>query len=298
MTQPVTIEARVLAVLGAVTVPMSAAALAAAIPERNAGSVAAAVSALARRGSIRRQHAEDGVLRYVIAPPSRTPEEKAPIARTYKPPVEPSTVRTLTGEGAALAPSQPAGPPAPEIKPAAPGLFPSLQQQVRAAVEGQPTRRWSIDDVVDALLSADTHGGIRRDEVRNRLHNLSRSGHVSPLRRMPDGTFMANTAENRAIAEIEAKAEQQARRIEQQAHDSPAAACAEVVVDRKALTQQLRDDLRKRATRTQPPETIEHPERKALRDLIAAVITHLPDTPAPVRQAVEFGIHTLHRSAA
>jgi hypothetical protein len=304
---------RVRDVLNAAREPMTAREIATVLPDCNADSVAAALSKLARDRRITRHHNGDGILRYTSGDPSdaRRPEP-APKARVYKAPVDAAPVQTIVGtEAPAPARRTPGVPPGPNGD-----QSPGLQALVRAVVESDPDRRWTHDEILAEVIKHNpTIRKPHRNDVRNRLSNLTRSGYSSPLRRMPaDGTFMVNTPGAKAAAEAEAKEDLAAARAKREqridaayqaaldrANDGPAAAAAVPVVDREAIAASIdRQDGKTVAARPAPrqPEMIEEPERTALRDLIAAVVTHVTTPPEPVVRALSRGLETLGARAA
>lgn len=304
---------RVRDVLNAAREPMTAREIATVLPDCNADSVAAALSKLARDRRITRHHNGDGILRYTSGDPSdaRRPEP-AHKARVYKAPVDAAPVQTIVGtEAPAPARRSVAVPPGPRAD-----QSPGLQTLVRSVVESDPERRWTLDEIlVEVIKHNPTMRKPHRNDVRNRLSNLTRSGYSSPLRRMPaDGTFMVNTPTAKAAAEVEAKEDLAAARAKREqridaayqaaldrANDGPAAAAASPIVDRDAIAASIdRQDGKTVAARPapRPIDMIEDPERTALRDLIAAVVQHVHTPPAAVVHALTRGLDTLARQAA
>lgn len=310
-----TIEASVLTLIGKAQAPMSASDVANALPHFQRDSVRAQVAAMARLGRLKRHSNADGILRYSMPDPGARAEPR-PVARCYRPPVTESAVRTLAG---ADAPAPAATLRNPADQPTATShLVKPLQARVRATVESDPARRWTLDALV-GVLDLQPEGKVRRDEVRARLANLSRNGSVSPVRRMTDGTWMANSPQTREIYEREWREERERRRskhsskdnappsvsqvevdtavalLMDKANDGPAAAAAQPVVDREAVAAGLRAAKTRR--RLPDPDRIEGEERKALRQLLAALISHVHDPAPPLARAMEHSMHTLHRGA-
>jgi hypothetical protein len=173
--------------------------------------------------------------------------------------------------------------------------FATLQGKVRAVVEGAATQRWTLESIESALRARwpDLPAKLAM-QVRARLANLTRAGNASPLRRMPDDTWMVNSRENRELALRESKAMQSVR---DEASDSQEAGSVEGVVDVSAVMAPL--------DRNPPPhkpsttaERIERAERSALRALICAVVMHVDQPTDPVLRALSRGLETLGRQAA
>lgn len=306
----------ILAVLREAGKPITSREIADRLPEHDADQVMDTVRDLGRIGAIRQRAVRNEPATYSLRQSGATGQ----IARTYKPPVQPAPVRVMTA--ADLAAAVPAAPPAPVPK-APTALEPSLQQHVRRVVESDPARRWTLEQVVAAVKDVTGNRTVRPDQVRSRLGNLTRSGHSSPLRRMPaDGTWMVNTPANRAAAAEEAvrreskaaqvaadhSAQRRARsagaaeqaevaavtqRLLEAANASPAAAAAVPVVDTRAVAAAVR-----RARAAKDPDRIEHPERGALRALILAVVQHVDQPPEPVVRALSRGLDSLGSHAA
>jgi hypothetical protein len=230
----------------------------------------------------------------------------------YKAPVDAAPVQTIVGTEAPATPHRTvAVPPGPNGD-----QSPGLQALVRSVVESDSDRRWTLDEIlVEVIKHNPTIRKPHRNDIRNRLSNLTRSGYSRPLRRMPaDGTFMVNTPSAKAAAEVEAKKDLAAARAVREQRieaafqaavnltsDSLGVAAAVPVVDREAIAASIdRQDGKIVAARSAPrdPEMIEEPERTALRDLIAAVVQHVHTPPAAVVHALTRGLDTLARPAA
>jgi hypothetical protein len=283
--------------------PLSARQIAMALPMCNADSVAAQVSIMARAREIVRHHDADGILRYKMPASPTAASQPARIARTYKPPVESSPVRVTEGEALA-APPAPRGSANPTASDD--GTIP-LQQMVRLVVESNPDRRWSLHDVVSEVGKRIGAAHARPDQVRARLHNLCRSGHSSPLRRMPaDGAWMVNTPQAREAARIEdaaraaevktaatRRAEQAAAKAAQRKADQELAAAARAEkATAKAAKPPTKPLQIPQARQGAAEDAIERADeaRAALRTLIASVVTHIPSPPPQVILAMQRGL--------
>lgn len=287
MTKP-TISQMVQRVLAVATEPMTAKGIAAALPHYPAPSVVATVSELARTRKINRVHHGSGILRYSASNGAVTEPAAAPeVARTFRPESIASPVAELPATAAQSSPGQ-------HKQAEDDARFMTLQGKVRAVVEGQPTQRWTVEAIERALKARWPELSISAiSSARSRLGNLTRAGNASPLRRMPDGSWMVNTPENRERAEREAKAIQA---IHDNAIDIPAGACVGVVVGVPAAVAAL--DRKPPHKPTTTAERIERAERHALRALISAVVAHIDQPPEPVIRALSRGLETLGRQAA
>lgn len=267
--------------------PMTARDIASRLPKMRADSVAAQVSIMARGREITRHHNGDGILRYSLAPRVDDRPAQAPTARVYAPPVAPAPVRVVAGADAAA----PAPKPTPAAAPQPPhgdGTI-SLQALVRTVVESQPARRWTLAEITAEVGQRIGKANVRPDQVRARLGNLTRSGHSSPVRRMPaDGTWMANTPTTRAQAQAE-----EATRTASVKTAATATAAPPVAPAPEARTAPPPKPLQiPQARQGAAEEAIERAAeaRGALRTLIASVITHVPDPPPEVILAMQRGL--------
>lgn len=255
------------------------------LPKMRADSVAAQVSIMARGREITRHHSGDGILRYSLSPGAEDRPMQAPTARVYAPPAAPAPVRVVAGDAAAAVAPKPTPATAPQ-PPHGDGTI-SLQALVRTVVESQPDRRWTLSEITAEVGLRIGKANVRPDQVRARLHNLCRSGHSSPLRRMPaDGTWMANTPATRA----QAQAEEATRTASVKAAATAAPPVAPAPEARTAPpTKPLQIP---QARQGAAEEAIERAAeaRGALRTLIASVITHVPDPPPEVILAMQRGL--------
>jgi hypothetical protein len=274
-------------VLDAATTPLTAKEIAAALPALQAASVVATVSELARTRKINRVHSPDGILRY-NAGPVTAPAAQPEVARVLRPDPVPSPVVDVPAASHHQTPGD-------RAQSEESARTASLQGKVRAVVEAAPTQRWTLDAIESAVIArwpevAKSAAG----HVRSRIGNLTRCGDASPLRRMPDGTWMANTPENRARGQREAKA---IEAIVDNAIDSPAGICVGIGIDVPAAVAAI-DRQEPQAQPSASPARIEHADRSALRALICAVVMHVDQLPDPVLREISRGLDTLGTQAA